>query len=186
MQALANAGFSEHDYLKRVYDILQRQQLIAPLVGGLRYNNELASVIATHELQKRTVKLTSYPIDPKTVIEPDDATIEKFFQENKSSYEAPRLRSAVIGSLSAAAIAEGIPNFNDADICSAFDDRLDEFRRPETRNIRQMVFDDEASAKTAAPTILDNGEDGHCRCRFIFIGLVGCRYKSWHCHPISA
>ena len=47
MQALANAGFSEHDYLKRVYDILQRQQLIAPLVGGLRYNNELASVIAT-------------------------------------------------------------------------------------------------------------------------------------------
>ena len=101
--------------------------------------------------------MTSYPIDPKTVIEPDDATIEKFFQENKSSYEAPRLRSAVIGSLSAAAIAEGI-NFNDADIRSAFDDRLDEFRRPETRNIRQMVFDDEASAKTARQQ-LDNGED---------------------------
>ena len=108
-------------------------------------------------MQKRTVKLTSYPFRPESVEAPDDATIDKFFQENKSSYEAPRLRSAVIGSLSAAAIAEGI-TVSDAEIRSAFDDRLDEFRTPETRDIRQMVFDDEATAKTARQR-LDNGED---------------------------
>jgi len=157
MQALANAGFSEQDYLKRVDSILQRQQLMAPLTSALRYNNELASVVAAFELQKRTVKLTSYPVRPESVMTPDDATIDKFFQENKSSYEAPRLRSAVIGSLSAAAIAEGI-TISDAEIRSAFDERLDEFRTPETRDIRQMVFDDEASAKTARQR-LDNGED---------------------------
>jgi len=157
MQALANAGFSEQDYLKRVDSILQRQQLMAPLASALRYNNELASVVAAFELQKRTVKLTSYPVRPESVMTPDDATIDKFFQENKSSYEAPRLRSAVIGSLSAAAIAEGI-TISDAEIRSAFDERLDEFRTPETRDIRQMVFDDEASAKTARQR-LDNGED---------------------------
>jgi peptidyl-prolyl cis-trans isomerase D len=157
MQALANAGYSEQDYLKRVDNILQRQQLIAPLAGGLRYNNALASVVAAYELQKRTVKLTSYPVRPESVAEPDGATIDKFFQENKSSYEAPRLRSAVIGSLSVAAIAEGI-TISDAEIRSAFDDRLDEFRTPETRDIRQMVFDDEATA-TAARQRLDNGED---------------------------
>jgi peptidyl-prolyl cis-trans isomerase D len=157
MQALANAGFSEQDYLKRVDSILQRQQLMTPLASALRYNNELASVVAAFELQKRTVKLTSYPVRPESVMTPDDATIDKFFQENKSSYEAPRLRSAVIGSLSAAAIAEGI-TISDAEIRSAFDERLDEFRTPETRDIRQMVFDDEASAKTARQR-LDNGED---------------------------
>ena len=157
MQALANAGYSEQDYLKRVDNILQRQQMIAPLAAGLRYNDALASVVAAYELQKRTVKLTSYPVRPESVAAPDDATIDKFFQENKSSYEAPRLRSAVIGSLSAAAIAEGI-NISDAEIRSAFDDRLDEFRTPETRDIRQMVFDDEATA-TAARQRLDNGED---------------------------
>jgi len=157
MQARANAGFSEQDYLKRVDSILQRQQLMTPLASALRYNNELASVVAAFELQKRTVKLTSYPVRPESVMTPDDATIDKFFQENKSSYEAPRLRSAVIGSLSAAAIAEGI-TISDAEIRSAFDERLDEFRTPETRDIRQMVFDDEASAKTARQR-LDNGED---------------------------
>ena len=157
MQALANAGYSEQDYLKRVDNILQRQQLIAPFVSGLRYNNASASIVAAYELQKRTVKLSSYPVRPESVAAPDDATIDKFFQENKSSYEAPRLRSAVIGSLSASAIAEGIA-ISDTEIRSAFDDRLDEFRTPETRDIRQMVFDNEATA-TEARQRLDSGEN---------------------------
>ena len=157
MQVLANAGFSEQDYLKRVDNILQRQQLIAPITGGLRYNKALARIVAAYELQKRSVKLTSYPVRPESVAAPDDATINKFFQENKSSYDAPRLRTAVIGSLSTAAIFEGIA-ISDTEIRSAFEDRLDEFRTPETRDIRQMVFDDEASAKTARQR-LDNGEN---------------------------
>ena len=157
VQALANAGFSEQDYIKRVNNTLQRQQLIAPIASGLRYGQGLARIAAAYELQKRTVKLTSYPVRTESVDAPDDATIDQFFQENKSSYAAPRLRSAIIGSLSAAAIAEGI-TINDAEIRSVFDDRVDEFITPETRNIRQMVFDDEATAKTARQR-LDNGED---------------------------
>ncbi len=157
MQVLANAGFSEQDYLKRVDNILQRQQLIKPLSDGLRYSNELAKLVAEYELQKRTVKLTSYAVSPKSIGVPDDATIDKFFQENKSSYEAPRLRSAVIGSLSAAAIAEDIA-ISDADIRIAFEDNLDEFRTPETRDIRQLVFDDKATANTARQQ-LDDGKD---------------------------
>ena len=157
MQVLASIGFTEQDYLNHVDNILQRQQLIAPLAGGLRYDNALASTVAAFDLQKRTVKLTSYPVLPESIMAPDDATLDKFFQENKSSYEAPRLRSAVIGSLSAAAIAEGI-TISDAEIRGAFDNRLDEFRTPETRDIRQMVFDDEATAQTARQR-LDDGED---------------------------
>ena len=148
MQALANAGYSELDYLNRVDNVLQRQQLMAPLAGGLRYSNELASVVAAHELEKRTVKLTSYAVRPESVPTPDDAVIDKFFQDNKSSYDAPRLRSA---------IAETI-TISDTDIQTTFDERLDEFRTPETRNIRQMVFDDETTAATARDR-LNNGED---------------------------
>ena len=157
MQALANAGYSESDYLKRVDNVLQRQQLMAPLAGGLRYSNELASVVAAHELEKRTVKLTSYAVRPESVPTPDDAVIDKFFQDNKPSYDAPRLRSAVIGSLSAAAIAETI-TISDTEIQTTFDERLDEFRTPETRDMRQMVFDDETTAATARDR-LNNGED---------------------------
>ena len=49
LQALANAGFSEQDYIKHIDNTLQRQQLIAPLSGGLRYNIELAGTVAAYE-----------------------------------------------------------------------------------------------------------------------------------------
>ena len=68
------------------------------------------------------------------------------------------MRSAVIGSLSAAAIAEDIIAISDADIRIAFEDNLDEFRTPETRDIRQLVFDDKATANTARQQ-LDDGKD---------------------------
>lgn len=157
LQALAGAGFTEQEYLNRVDDVLQRQQLMTAVSQGLRYDSALANVVAAHEMEKRTVKLSSFPVRPESIATPDDATIDRFFQENKPSYDAPRLRSAKIGSLSAAIIAEEI-TISDSEIRAAFDDRLDEFSTPETRSIRQMVFDDAATANAALDR-LNNGED---------------------------
>ena len=156
LQALAGAGFTEQEYLNRVDGVLQRQQLMTAVSQGLRYDSALANVVAAHEMEKRTVKLSSFPVRPESIATPDDATIDSFFQENKPSYDAPQLRSAKIGSLSAAIIAEEI-TISDSEIRAAFDDRLDEFSTPETRSIRQMVFDDAATANAALDR-LNNGE----------------------------
>jgi peptidyl-prolyl cis-trans isomerase D len=156
LQALAGAGFTEQEYLNRVDGVLQRQQLMTAVSQGLRYDSALANVLAAHEMEKRTVKLSSFPVRPESIATPDDATIDSFFQENKPSYDAPQLRSAKIGSLSAAIIAEEI-TISDNEIRAAFDDRLDEFSTPETRSIRQMVFDDAATANAALDR-LNNGE----------------------------
>ena len=156
LQALAGAGFTEQEYLNRVDGVLQRQQLMTAVSQGLRYDSALANVVAAHEMEKRTVKLSSFPVRPESIVIPDDATIDSFFQENKPSYDAPQLRSAKIGSLSAAIIAEEI-TISDSEIRAAFDDRLDEFSTPETRSIRQMVFDDAATANAALDR-LNNGE----------------------------
>ena len=156
LQALAGAGFTEQEYLNRVDNVLQRQQLMSAVSQGLRYDSALANVVAAHEMEKRTVKLSSFPVRPESIATPDDATIDSFFQENKPSYDAPQLRSAKIGSLSAAIIAEEI-TISDNEIRAAFDDRLDEFSTPETRSIRQMVFDDAATANAALDR-LNNGE----------------------------
>lgn len=156
LQALAGAGFTEQEYLNRVDGVLQRQQLMTAVSQGLRYDSALANVVAAHEMEKRTVKLSSFPVRPESIATPDDATIDSFFQENKPSYDAPQLRSAKIGSLSAAIIAEEI-TISDNEIRAAFDNRLDEFSTPETRSIRQMVFDDAATANAALDR-LNNGE----------------------------
>ena len=157
LQALAGAGFTEQEYLNRVDGVLQRQQLMTAVSQGLRYDSALANVVAAHEMEKRTVKLSSFPVRPESIATPDDATIDRFFQENKPSYDAPQLRSAKIGSLSAAIIAKEI-TISDSEIRAAFDDRLNDFSTPETRSIRQMVFDDAATANAALDR-LNNGED---------------------------
>ena len=156
LRALAGAGFTEQEYVNRVDGVLQRQQLMTAVSQGLRYDSALANVVAAHEMEKRTVKLSSFPVRPESIATPDDATIDRFFQENKPSYDAPQLRSAKIGSLSAAIIAEEI-TISDSETRAAFDDRLDEFSTPETRSIRQMVFDDAATANAALDR-LNNGE----------------------------
>jgi len=156
LQALAGAGFTEQEYLNRVDGVLQRQQLMTAVSQGLRYDSALANVVAAHEMEKRTVKLSSFPVRPESITTPDDAAIDSFFQENKASYDAPQLRSAKIGSLSAAIIAEEI-TISDSEIRAAFDNRVDEFSTPETRRIRQMVFDDAATANAALDR-LNNGE----------------------------
>ena len=157
LQALAGAGFTEQEYLKRVDNVLQRQQLMSAVSRGLRYDSALADVVAAHEMQKRTAKLSSFPVRSESIATPDDATIDSFFTENKASYDAPRLRSAKIGSLSAAIIGKEI-SISDSRIRAAFDDRLDEFSTPEARSIRQMVFDDAATANAALDR-LNNGAD---------------------------
>jgi peptidyl-prolyl cis-trans isomerase D len=157
LQALAGAGFTEQEYLNRVDGVLQRQQLMTAVSQGLRYDSALANVVAAHEMEKRTAKLSSFPVRPESIATPDDATIDSFFQENKPSYDAPQLRSAKIGSLSAAIIAKEI-TISDSEIRAAFDDRLNDFSTPETRSIRQMVFDDAATANAALDR-LNNGED---------------------------
>ena len=157
IQALANAGYSEEDYLNRVTKILRREQLIDPILSGAQFDKTLAKIVATHELQKRSVKLNSFPFLPGNVGTPDDSTIEKFFKENKSKYNAPRLRSAKIGILSVDLIAKEII-INDEQVQNAFEERLNEYHKPETRTIQQMVFDDKSSAKIALKR-LNSGEN---------------------------
>ncbi len=157
MQALAGAGYSEFDYLERVTRALERQQLVTPLARGLRYNESLARFVAAYELEKRAVKLTSFNFFPEKIKTPSPSKIDNFFQENKSNYDAPPLRSAKIGSLSAAFISKSI-EISNTDILSAFDDRIDEFSTPETRKILQMVFENKAAAKIALDRV-NEGED---------------------------
>lgn len=67
------------------------------------------------------------------------------------------LRTARIGSLTPQMFASAI-EVSDAEIADAYADRIDEFTTPERRRVRQMVFEDAASADTARDRVA-GGED---------------------------
>ena len=53
IQTLASAGISEANYLKRVDNVLMRDQLIGSLSSGVRFESNTAHAIAAFDLEKR-------------------------------------------------------------------------------------------------------------------------------------
>ena len=152
MQTLTRSGMSEADYLKRVDGVLMRDQLMSSLTSGTRFDKTSARVIAAFDLEKRLLRLTSFPVVPDSIPEPAADVLESFFAENKSVYDAPKLRNVTIASISAEMIANKL-EIPIVEVQTAFAERIEEFSKPEMRKIRQMVFDDIEKARPALSRI---------------------------------
>ncbi len=157
MQVLGNASLSEDEYLKQIDSALRREQLLLAVGAGIGQPKSLAQTMTAYELERRTAKLISIAVDPSKIADPAEIALSEWFEKVKSSYDAPALRSARIGSLSPDMFADKIEISAD-EIAAAYEARLDEFTKPETREIRQMVFDNSALAQIAFDRV-EAGED---------------------------
>ena len=154
---LANAGLSEADYLKQVETALRRTQIVEAVAAGTKQPDVIARTLTAHELERRTAKLVSVAVNSDAIATPDESTLSQWFEEVKTRYDAPALRSAKLGYINPAMFLDEI-EISDAEIKTAYEDRIDEFTTPEQRRVRQMVFDDVAAANTAFERV-SAGED---------------------------
>ena len=154
---LANAGLSEADYLKQVETALRRTQIVEAVAAGTKQPDVIARTLTAHELERRTAKLVSVAVNSDAIAMPDDSTLSQWFEEVKTRYDAPALRSAKLGYINPAMFLDEI-EISEAEIKTAYEDRIDEFTTPEQRRVRQMVFDDVAAANTAFERV-SAGED---------------------------
>jgi len=157
MQILGNARLTEAEYLQQIDSALRREQILGALANGFDQPPSIARAMTAFELERRDAKLISIPVKPKAIPAPDEQTISTWYEDVKTSYDAPSLRTARVGSLSPEMFANTI-EIDDQAIATAYDARIDEFVTPETRAVRQMVFDDAESATTALSRI-NAGED---------------------------
>ena len=157
MQTLASAGISEAEYLSRVDSLLKRDQLTRALASGVSSSKAANSLLTTYELQQRVVKMQSFAVDADSVDAPSDADLDAYFSENKASYDAPTVRSARVGYISASLIEADVEISKDM-VKDAFGTRIDEFSKPETRTVRQMVFETSEKAEEARARV-DKGDD---------------------------
>lgn len=157
LSALANAGLNEDDYLQEVDTALRRMQIVDAVASGAAQPEAVARAVTAFELERRTARLVSVPVEADKVADPDDGTLAGWFSEVKSRYDAPALRTARVGAIDPQIFAGDI-DISDGDIETAYQDRIDEFTTPERRRLRQMVFADSAAAE-AAYSRLTGGED---------------------------
>ena len=157
ISVLASAGLSEADYLERVITALSREQIVDALAAGAAQPAAVARTLTAFELERRNARIVSFPVEAESIAIPTDDQLERWFEEVKSRYDAPALRSARVGSIEPQMFADGI-DISDSAIENAYADRLDEFTTPESRRVRQMVFDDINTAQTALSRV-SGGED---------------------------
>ncbi|MGC6519459.1 MAG: SurA N-terminal domain-containing protein [Candidatus Puniceispirillaceae bacterium] len=152
ISVLANAGLSEADYLQRIEKALRREQIVGAVAVGARHPQIVARSLTAYELERRSARLVSVAVDTAALAEPGEAALAAWYEEVKSRYDAPALRSARVGSLTPQMFADAI-DIDDETVAAAYADRIDEFTTPERRRVRQMVFEDRTSADTARQRI---------------------------------
>jgi peptidyl-prolyl cis-trans isomerase D len=157
ISALANAGLSEEEYLQEVDTALRRMQIVDAIASGATQPKAVARTVTAYELERRTARLVSVPVEADAVADPDDSTLAAWFVDVKNRYDAPALRTARVGAIDPQMFAADI-EISDAEVETAYQDRIDEFTTPERRRLRQMVFDDRPTAE-AAYAKLTGGED---------------------------
>lgn len=160
-EALRASGYTEAGFISEQRALDLRKHIIQGLSGLVTPPALMTDAMSRFTSEERRI---SYFVITKNQVgdsaTPDDATLTKYFEENKANFKAPEYRKFVFAALDPSKIANpaGIP---DADVKARYEaDRVTVYSTPEKRTVRQIIFtkDEEAIAaaeKIAAGTSFD-------------------------------
>jgi len=155
--ALSRAGLTETRYLEYINDALMRDQVLAALNIGIVYPASISEQLARWRLEHRVVAVGNIPVDIDAVPTPGEADLNAWYQENSSGFDSPDLRYVTVAVISPDVLMDKV-TITDASLKDAYESRIDSYRSPEERKLRQMIFNDAADAE-GARSRLDGGED---------------------------
>lgn len=157
-QVLRSSGLTEGGYVTMISRDIRRQQ-IASALGSVAVPPELlAERIFTYSEERRSAE--TILIETATFHDigtPTDEDLQALHDEYQAQFMTPETRSLSLVHLRAADLAEEIA-ISDEALREAFEDRQDDYRVEELRDIEQIVFDNREQAD-AARTRIDQGAD---------------------------
>ncbi len=146
LAVLQQNGLSEGGFVAMVQEDLRRQQLIGPSFATVVAPKALVDTIFAYEGETRGADLLTIPDAAMTAVaDPDQAALEKYYQENIGHYQRPEYRALVVLHLTAEEFAKQVTVADDQ-LKSEFETRKAEFETPETRAVEQVVVQDQAKA----------------------------------------
>jgi peptidyl-prolyl cis-trans isomerase D len=146
LSILSENGLSEAAYVQIRQDEMRMQQLTGPTFGALSMPPVLADRVYEYLNETRTAEFLIIPDASMTEVkDPDQATLEKFYQDNIAQYQRPEYRAFTALHLKAEDFAKDV-KIADDEVKKAFDARQAEFVTPETRAVEQVVLQDQAKA----------------------------------------
>ncbi len=145
---------NEQSFVREQRAVYLRQELVQGLVGAVRTPRVALDALHRFQAETRSLDYVVLPASAAGDIQaPDDATLQKFFDDRAPSFRAPEYRKLVVLPLLAATLARP-DQVSEADIAKLYDGVKDaRYTTPEYRTLQQIAFPNEADAVTAAARI---------------------------------
>ncbi len=152
-QAIANAGYSEDEFVNEIRQDMTRDQMTQAVEGNFVVPPTYAQAIFQYINERRAadyVVLT--PAQAGDVPAPSEAVLAAYVKTHSERYSTPEYRDADFAAIAPADVMDTI-TVTDAQIQQEYDARKTTYVVPERRDVQQIEFKTEAEAKAARAKI---------------------------------
>jgi len=147
---LRNNGLDETYYLSLLEREIAADILIQSALSGVQVTDIAAQNAYLYENESRKVDVLVFaPSLVEGVAEPTDVELESYYEKNAENFRAAEHRIFSMLMLDPKTMAQDIA-VSDEDVLIEYQSRIDSYRQPETRELKQLLFNDEESAQKAA------------------------------------
>ncbi len=149
-QILRNNGISEDEFVMEQRALAERQQLAQAISGGMVVPTAYLKVLHDYQSESRDVAyLLIEPSNLDEIADPDEATLQAFFEAEKAKFKAPEYRKITLLQLTPSTIARP-DDISDEDAQAEYEANKQQYHEPEKRKVRQLSFTKSEDAKAAA------------------------------------
>jgi peptidyl-prolyl cis-trans isomerase D len=177
-QAIRDNGFTEARFVAEQRNTMLRRQIAQSVAGDVVVPNAAITALNQFQNEKRDIDYVVLgPAQAGNVPSPMPDEIQTYYDEHKALFRAPEYRKLTLLVLSAAELAKPA-DVKDADAKAYFEQRKDQYGKPEKRDVHQLVFPDEAQAQAAKQEIAGGatfeqiGEKRGLKASDIDLGLI--------------
>ncbi|MCP4383900.1 MAG: peptidylprolyl isomerase [Hyphomicrobiales bacterium] len=156
IQLVNEIGMTENQFIDVRRELYVRQQLVRALGGALEVPDAYLRAFHDYQSEQRDISyLVLKPTDAGDIPDPTETELVAFFDEHKSDWRAPELRSVNIMGMTPGDLADP-DGIGDDEAQAIYDAQAaTRFTEPERRKVDQIVFDDAADASQAASSLAD-------------------------------
>lgn len=152
--ALDRNGLTEAEFEADLRDEMARALLQSAVVAGIPAPETYAATIADYVGETRSfawVALAPEDLD-EPLAPPTEEELRDFWQENPDLFQRPETRAVAYAWLTPEMIIDEV-SVDETALRELYEDRLDEFVRPERRLVERLVFADRTAAQEALAAI---------------------------------
>ncbi len=151
---LQNNRMSEQQFVNEQRGALAREEVGTAATDTPVAPKQLIDTLYDIRNEKRVADYVFLPASgAKDLPVPDDAALQAYYDQHHDAYTAPEYRGFTVIFLQTPDVASSV-TVAEEDVKAAYDKRKDEeFHKPETRHVLQMVLPDEATAGKAEDAI---------------------------------